>query len=215
MIESDHQPLSHLFNQQKAISVTASAGIQRWALTLSAYYYTISYKPGRNISNADALSRLPRPITTSSDRLPGNLVHLLDHLSSTTFDATSIKKWTNTDPVLAQVRNYCLQGWHRINLDGEFKSYFSRKDELSILDGCVLWGSRVVIPPQGCTQVLNELHEAHTGASKMKMLARAYVWWPKLDSDIEQLAKNCTNCQATSSSPPEAPLHPWEWPAQP
>ena len=215
IIQSDHQPLSHLFNQQKAISVTASARIQRWALTLSAYHYTIHYKPGQNISNADALSRLPRPITTSSDRLPGNLVHLLDHLSSTTFDATFIKKWTNTDPVLAQVRNFCLQGWPRASLTAEFKPYVSRKDELSILDGCVLWGSRIVIPPQGRTQVLNELHEAHTGASKMKMLARAYVWWPKLDSDIEQLAKNCTTCQATSSSPPKAPLHPWEWPARP
>ena len=135
-------------------------------------------------------------------------MHLLDHLLLTTFDNTFIKKWTNTDPVLAQVRNYCLQGWPRITLDGEFKPYSSRKEELRILDGCVLWGSRVVIPPQRCTQVLNELHEAHTGASKMKMLARAYVWWPKLDSDIEQLAKNCTNCQTTSSSSPKSPLHP-------
>ena len=78
-----------------------------------------------------------------------------------------------------------------------------------------MWGSHIVIPLQGRTQVLNELHEAHTGASKMKMLARAYVWWPKLDSDIERLAKNCTTCQATSSSLPKAPLHRWEWPAQP
>ena len=129
--------------------MTASARTQRWVLTLSAYHYTIHYKPGRNISNADAFSRLPRPITTSSDRLPENLVHLLDHLSSTTFDATFIKKWTNTDPVLAQVRNFCLQGWPRANLTAEFKPYVSRKDELSILDGCVLWGSCVVIPPQG------------------------------------------------------------------
>ena len=36
----------------------------------------------------------------------------------------------------------------------------------------VLWSSRVVFPPKGQTQVLNELHEAYTGASKMKMLAR-------------------------------------------
>ena len=47
------------------------------------------------------------------------------------------------------------------------------------------------------------------------MLARAYIWWPKLDNDIEQLAKNCTSCQVTSAAPPKAPLHPWEWPAQP
>ena len=56
-LESDHKPLSHLFNQQKAVSVTASARINRWALTLSAYHYTISCKPGRRISNADTLSK--------------------------------------------------------------------------------------------------------------------------------------------------------------
>ena len=111
MIESDHQPLSHLFNQQKSIAVTASARIQRWTLTLSAYHNIVNYKPGRKISNADALSHLPRPFTALSDRLPGNLMCLLDHLSSTTFDVTFIKKWTNTDPVLAQYQNYCQQGW--------------------------------------------------------------------------------------------------------
>jgi len=49
----------------------------------------------------------------------------------------------------------------------------------------------------------------------MKMLARSYVWWSKLDNNIEHLAKNCTNCQATGTLPPKAPLHPWEYPAQP
>ena len=90
-IDSDHQPLSYLFNQAKAISPTASARIQRWALTLSAYQYTVRHKVGRHLSNADALSRLPRPVTTSSDCLPGDWVHLLDHLSSTTVNAAHIK----------------------------------------------------------------------------------------------------------------------------
>ena len=97
--------------------MTASARIQRWALTLSAYHYTIYHKPGKKLSNADILNCLPRPIiTTSSDRLPGNLIHLLDHLSSTTFDATHIKKWTDTDPILAHVRKYYLQGWPQATL---------------------------------------------------------------------------------------------------
>ena len=29
------------------------------------------------------------------------------------------------------------------------------------------------------------LHEGHPGISKMKALARSYVRWPKIDSDIE------------------------------
>ena len=98
------------------------------------------------------------PITTSAVQLPGNLVHLLDHLSATTFSAAYIKKWTDSDPVLSRVRKFCLQGWSQVNLGPEFKPYATRKTELSVLDGCVLWGSRIIIPPEGRAQVLDELH---------------------------------------------------------
>ena len=52
-IQSDHRPLSYLFNEQKGIPQLASARIQRWALMLSAYHYSIRYKP---LTNADPLS---------------------------------------------------------------------------------------------------------------------------------------------------------------
>ena len=38
------RPLQHLFNEHRPIPLQASARIQRWALTLSAYDCTISYK---------------------------------------------------------------------------------------------------------------------------------------------------------------------------
>ncbi len=60
-----------------------------------------------------------------------------------------------------------------------------------------------------------ELHETHFGVSKMKALARSYIWWPQMDAEIEETVKTCSDSQATRSSPPVAPLHPWEWPAQP
>ena len=215
IIESDHQPLSYIFNNSKAISPTASSRITRWALTLSAYSYTIKHKPGRNLGNADALSRLPQSLTTDSDCNPGDLVHLLNHLESTSVTSSHIRRWTDTDPTLSRVRQYILQGWPTTQLGEEFKPFNSRKDELSILDGCILWGARVVVPPPGQKSVLEELHETHLGVSKMKALARSYIWWPKMDTDIEALVKKCTDCQQSSSSPPTAPLHPWEWPAQP
>ena len=61
IIYSDHKPLMHIFNQSKAVPVMASARLQRWALTLSSYHYSIKYRKGNHMCNADALSRLPLP----------------------------------------------------------------------------------------------------------------------------------------------------------
>ena len=55
---SDHKPLQYLFNENKAIPTMASARIQDWALTLSAYDYDIVFKPGSKHANVDVLSRL-------------------------------------------------------------------------------------------------------------------------------------------------------------
>ena len=90
----------------------ASSRIQGWALALSAYQYSIGYKAGKDLSNADALSRLPRPVTTTSDCLPGDLVQLLAHLSnSVSLDAVTIKEQSDKDTVLSRLRRYILSGW--------------------------------------------------------------------------------------------------------
>ena len=60
-----------------------------------------------------------------------------------------------------------------------------------------------------------ELHESHMGSSKMKSLARTYVWWPKMDTDIVEMSKSCSVCQVHQHSPASTPLHPWEWPETP
>jgi len=52
-IKPDYKPLQHLFRERKGIPVIASARMQRWALTLSAYNYTVQYVPGKDNSNAD------------------------------------------------------------------------------------------------------------------------------------------------------------------
>ena len=47
----------------------------------------------------------------------------------------------------------------------------NRTINLSIESGCLLSGSRVVVPPKLRSRVEDELHEGHQGIAKMKSLA--------------------------------------------
>ena len=58
-----------------------------------------------------------------------------------------------------------------------------------------MWGPRAVIPHKYRQKVLDELHGGHMGVVKMKALARAHVWWPNIDRDIEGASQSCTGCQ--------------------
>ena len=79
----------------------------------------------------------------------------------------------------------------------------------------MLWDSRVVIPPTGHDIILNQLHEAHPRVSRMKRLACYFVWWPGLDSAIENRVYSCEKCQTNRPLPPKSPLHNWEYPSRP
>lgn len=49
---------------------------------------------------------------------------------------------------------------------------------------------RVVVPSRLQHTVLQELHDSHPGIQRMKSVAHSHVWWPRMDKDIEQLARH-------------------------
>ena len=212
-LQSDHRPLLGLLKQDRVISAMASARIQRWALTLSNYEYTLEYMPGSRISHADCMSRLPLPDAPSHVPVPQEVVLALSTLDETSINSDQIEKWTSADHVLSQVRRFVEQGWSD-QTPPEFDCYRHRKDELSIQQGVLFWGARVIIPPKGRDALLRELHDTHPDIVKMKTLARCYLWWPGLGTAIERHVKDCNSCQVYSRQPPVAPLHPWEWPGR-
>ena len=214
-IQSDHKPLEYLFKETKGVPTLACAHLQRWALTLGAYDYSITYKPGPRHCNADMLSRLPLPSTPDSIPVPMETIMAMEMLcASIPVQAKQLKQWTDKDPLLSKVRSKVQTGWEDTQ-DPDWKPYQKIKLELSIQEGCLLRGSRVVVPPQGLPQIVEQLHEGHPGISRMKNLARSFVWWPGIDSDLEVRVKQCESCQKTRHQPPPLPVQPWEWPQRP
>ena len=129
--------------------------------------------------------------------------------------AKDIRKATRTDPLLARVAVWVQEGWPGACQETDLKPYFHRREELTVHQGIIMWGTRVVVPLKLRSRVLETLHEGHTGTVKMKGLARSFVWWPHIDKDIEHLAQDCKGCQETASNPRRAPIHRWEYPASP
>ena len=114
----------------------------------------------------------------------------IECVSSIPLTAVKIKQQTDRDPILCKVKRYTQQGWPeqlKSQEAAELKPFFHRKSELSLEDGIILWGNRVVIPSCFQTRVLEVLHATHIGISRMKSLACQFVWWPKLDIDIASI----------------------------
>ena len=197
---TDHKPLLGLLGKNKPTSPQASARIHRWALYLSIFEYTLKFRRTSAHCNADALSRLPLPVEPAIVQTPPELVLLTEHLGNSPVTADQIRARTRRDPVLSQVVQFLQQGWPTVQGDTPQLAPFSAKQtELSLYEGCILWGTRVIVPATEQAAALTELHEGHPGMARMKSLARMYVWWPGIGDDIKKTVRQCTDCQLHQS----------------
>ena len=66
---------------------------------------------------------------------------------------------------------------------------------LTIIDGLLLRGKRIVVPDKLRADVLTCLHDGHLGVTKCTDMARESVWWPGITRDIENMVRDCHECE--------------------
>ena len=211
---TDHKPLTAIFHPEKAVPSMTAARLQRYALFLAGFEYKIEYKNKTEHCNADGLSRLPLQQKELEEMgVDSSEVFHANQFVSLPVTSEAVARETRGDPVLVRVHEPIVKGWSA-RVDGD-KPYYERRNELTVHQGCILCGMRVVIPNKLQDRVLKELHDGHMGVVKMKALSRSYVWWPNINAQLEELAKACSGCQQNQNMPTKAPLHPWEWATTP
>ena len=215
---TDHKPLLTLLGEYKPTSPTATARIQRWKLFLSNYRYEIEHRPSRLMGAADALSRNPLPTTAATEIENSTEIDKLVETQIAIFPSgcSQLRRLTERDTILSQVILHTRAGWPpQLDRTSPLYAYWLKRDELSVSDGILLWGLRIVVPDKARLAMLQELHLGHQGASKMKGLARGYVWWPNIESDIEDHCRACEVCARCAPDPASNVHHQWDIPDRP
>ena len=64
-------------------------------------------------------------------------------------------------------------------------------------------------------QILDILHLGHFGMQRMKQFAHSAVYWPHIDSQIEDTCRGCVSCAEHQNKPPKPGNHPWMMPEKP
>jgi hypothetical protein len=117
-----------------------------------------------------------------------------------------LKQMTRKDKVLDKISHHIQHGWPGTNNDPCLAPYFNRR---TLVNDCVLSGERIVIPTPLRQSILHQLHKGHPGMQRMKALARSSVYWPAIDTDIEEFVRQCRPCALTAKCPIKTLLHSW------
>ena len=191
---TDHKPLQTILGPKKGIPTVTAARLQQWAWILSAYRYKIEFRLTNQHANADGLSRLPIPDADLVEASADPTVFNISQLQALPVNVTKLRTATAADPLSSKVYRYTRSGWPE-QIPDALRPFHRRQHELTLEEGCILWGIRVLIQKRLQEKLLEELHTDHPGVTRMKSIARSYMWWPKLDSDIECMAKAFTSLQ--------------------
>jgi transposase InsO family protein len=308
-LRTDHKPLLAIFGSHKGIPVYTASRLQRYALVLLAYDFSIKWIDTKSFAYADFISRLIEThekenedtviaVTAAGSMVNGKNMHAPSHFpdkvneknenyhaprmvnvkkkvgkfapggesgktnaknesmsrNSNDFFSSAIRckdvdivmadvrsesetiqcfaidtaklmpiqfedirKASSSDIVLSKVLELCEKGWPRTQkiLSHDVAQFFARRESLMVIENCLFYGDRLVVPTCYQQRVLEELHTGHPGVARMKLLARSKVFWPNIDQQIENLVKKCESCAVNAKSPIKCTLQAWPIPKTP
>lgn len=205
-LETDHKPLLQILKTKHLDSLTPR--LLRFRMRLMKYDYDIVYTPGKLLVIPDSLSRSPLPSSSDTEEL-GLEVEAFVNLIIGSLPIKDnyllkIKESQDKDESCKLIKQFISNSWpEKSKLPVILNPYFQHRFEFSIVNGLLLKGNRLVIPPDLQKQVLDFIHLGHQGIVKCRRRAQMSVWWIGLSIQLQNMIKNCPNCIEERSNPKE------------
>ena len=189
---TDHKPLETIFKKHLS---AAPPPLARMMLRIQKYDVEIKYVQGKKIPLADAMSRISPCPGDTIEGLDVSLQEIHLHLNASPSRIGQIKEETAKDDreVLLSLRSVITQGWPNIRSDcpAQLNAFWNYLDELTVSDGVILKGMRILIPKSLQADLLQQLHYGHQGGEKCKLRAKGSVFWVNINRHIEEMVKSC------------------------
>ena len=89
-----------------------------------------------------------------------------------------LKAETQKDPVLQDLKHTVENGWLTTKQEAPVTTapFWNYRDEISISDGILFKGERVIVPKSMQPNMLKIIHSAHMGAEKCKRRAKEVLY---------------------------------------
>ena len=139
------------------------------------------------------------------------------HLPATDQRLAIYKRAQSEDPQCQLVLQYCQDGWpSEQDVDPSVRAYWDVQGELTVGDGLLLHGHRIVVPKALQKETLGKLHSGQQGMVRCRLRAKSSVWWPGLNKQLTDFVHNCPECARMARAkkepllPTPLPDYPWQ-----
>ena len=175
---SDHKPLEAIVKKQLP---RAPKRLQNLLLQTQDYNFTVDYRPGKEIRVADALSRAP-----VEEAGVGETLHNVFYTPLSKDRLAEVRTATLADESLVALKNVILTGFpdSHSEMPSCIRAYYDYRDELTVQNGIVLRGERIIIPASMRKDIKQRVHAGHLGINSCVRRAREIIFWPGMSSEI-------------------------------
>ena len=188
IIQSDHLSLQGIRKQKDPRKKLA-----RWITELEGVDCVLEFLKGKENVEADCLSRVLYDKDDDPEINPDVIYAMMDKESYPTMD--KIQKSQLECPELKKVID-CLNDGKEIEA-GPYKQYTN----LSIRDGLLCKGLRVIVPDKWQEPIIRELHgQHHVGAPNTLELCKNRFYWKGQKAQVFSLISKCEICLQCKSS---------------
>ena len=211
-VETDHKPLESI---TKKPLYAAPLRLQRMLVQLQRYpTIKLTYKRGEEMYFADTLSRAYLKETLVNTEVLE--ISVLDHMiSDTQIDRFAVA--TAKDITLSLLQSVVMAGWPETKeqTPNKIQDYWNIRDEITISQGLLLKGEKIIVPEELRNEIVEKLHSGHLGINKTLQRAREVLYWPGMNQDIKESIQQCPNCLENQPSQRAEPLQSHEIPPLP